>query len=72
MLSDENRVEIDFDEPGSPLDRYLADLDLEFHPSAGLSQLENVHAGLHEQEAATEEKSRLSNQNTGPYLLTST
>ena len=72
MLSDENRVEVDFDEPGSPLDRYLADLDLELHPSAGLSQLENAHARLPEQEAAPEEKSSLAHQNTGPYLLTST
>ena len=72
MLSDENGVEVDYDEPGSPLDRYLADLDLDFHPSAGLSQLENNHAGLQEQKAAPKKESSQSHQNLGLFLLTST
>ena len=72
MLSDENGVEVDYDEPGSPLDRYLADLDLDFHPSAGLSQLENDHAGLQEQKAPPKKERSQSHQNLGLLLLTST
>ena len=72
MLSDENGVEVDYDEPGSPLDRYLADLDLDFHPSAGLSQLKNDHAGLQEKKAPPKKESSQSHQNLGLFLLTST
>jgi len=72
MLSDENEVEVDYDEPGSPLDRYLADFDLEFHPSAGLSQLENAHAGVQEQKNSSKEETSQSSLNIGPFLLIST
>jgi len=67
MLSDE-KVEVDYDEPGSPLDRYLADLDLEFHPSAGLSQLEN--AGFRDQKTPPKKDSCEAHQNLGLFLLT--
>ena len=58
MRSDGTGVEVDYDEPGSPLDRYLANLDLEFHPAAGTEelslaqQLHNVQAESPEQTSA--------------------
>lgn len=57
MRSDGTGVEVDYDEPGSPLDRYLASLDLEFHPAAGTDEL-NLAQQLHNSQAESNEQTK--------------